>query len=286
MHACTLESSRTRVPRWKTDLLLDWWESKKASVRWRINTASVEGKETSALRFKMVSVGSSPFSQISRDVVLIYVFCFMPAIPEKVEMFKNAGGLCGDRRMFAHIHPCVRADVCVHGCVGELGAGAFFSSFFSPHKTWDRPIKSHRWCEILQSPIIKNFRLVRWVDFLVNLMQLVMHISFLFFCWPSTSAQNESLSVWLCFLGAKQVGSCDECREMVSMQQLGLECSFNSLFFTSTHAAYSGNYSLCKYQANEAKKPVIPGKWLCWGAAIMILNVNRVKVGPEQVKML
>lgn len=80
MYACTLESSGTRAPWWKADLLLDWSRKKKskcAAEDKHCSLSSVEVKETSAvfaLWFEMVSVGNSPFSQIGLDVVSIYVF--------------------------------------------------------------------------------------------------------------------------------------------------------------------------------------------------------------------
>lgn len=41
-------------------------------------------------------------------------FCFMPGFPEKVEMFENAGGVCGDRGVSVRLYPCVRACGCVY----------------------------------------------------------------------------------------------------------------------------------------------------------------------------
>lgn len=106
------------------------------------------------------------------------------------------GRVCPSVSMCESLWVCV----CVNGWAGIRS--------FSPHKTWDRSIKKSLVMWNLAKSNYNIFSLVRWVDFLVNLTQLVMHISFfspLFCCWPSASAQNESLCL-AAFPGNKTSG--------------------------------------------------------------------------------
>lgn len=160
-----------------------------------------------------------------------FMFLLHARIPwESGNVWKCWRSVWGQGRVCPSVSMCESLWVCV--CVnGWAGIRSF-----SPHKTWDRSIKKSLVMWNLAKSNYNTFPLVRWVDFLVNLTQLVMHISFFFLCFVVDQVQvlRMNLSVWLRFLGTKQVGSCDEWRKMVSMQQLGVECSFNSLFFTST----------------------------------------------------
>lgn len=205
MYASTLESSGTRAPWWKADLLLDWSRKKKVRSRGQTLQPLISGSQRdqcclcsvvwNGLSWQQSFLPDRPRCGID------LCFCFMPGFPEKVEMFENAGGVCGDRGMSVHLYPCV--CVCVNGWAGIRS--------FSPHKNWDRPIKKSL---VMWNPAKSNyniFPLVHWVDFLVNLTQLVMHISSffrffpLFCCWPSASAQNESLCLAV-FPGNKTSG--------------------------------------------------------------------------------
>lgn len=137
------------------------------------------------------------------------------------------------RSVWGQGHVCPSVSMCesLWVCVCVNGRAGIRS--FSPHKTWDRSIKKSL---LMWNPAKSNyniFPLVRWVDFLVNLTQLVMHISFFFFFVLLLT--KCKCSQWISLSGCVfLVRSCDEWRKMVSMQQLGVECSFNSLFFTST----------------------------------------------------
>lgn len=59
-----------------------------------------------------------------------------------------------------------------------------------------------------------------------------------FFCSSNTSAQTESPCAWLRFPEAEQLQSCNEWREMVSMQQSGLDGSLISSFFLGAYTTY------------------------------------------------
>lgn len=166
-------------------------------------------------------------------------FCFTPAIPEKVEVFKNSGRLRGDQSACLSLSEkhgvlCVCVRVCRY--VGR-GINQLMWSVFFPQQNL------RRLCHTESLVICQHCLQILIIPFPLGLLgtfsaEFDTISKAQFFCSPSTSAQDESPCAWLCFPGAEQLRSCDEWRETVSMQQWGLDGSLISSFFLGTHTTY------------------------------------------------